>query len=363
MKKISCIIIVLFFNNILIHSQIRISENFISTYKKIPQERILINFNSNLLISGEQFLYKVYCINSETNKLNSISKIAYIELIGSDKTVILKYKIRLSSGIGFGDFIIPTTIPSGNYKLIGYTQWMRNGGDTNFFQRDISIINPFNNKQIHNIGSKPKLLSIRNKISNSLNNSEHLSLEFNNHNFTKREKVTFKINSLKKELSYGNYSISVRKIDEIDKPIQFSTNASQKTTLISEINSDRIFPPEHMGELITGEVLLKKSKLQAQNIKVALSIPGKQFILKITNTNKYGIFYFDLDEEYKAQNAIIQVLGEERKKYEIKLHQKASFKYDHLIFDDFKISSKTKNWLIQKNIYNQIETKWQQLII
>lgn len=53
----------------------------------------------------------------------------------------------MESGIGYGDFIIPVSVNSGNYKLIAYTQWMKNEGIDSFFASDISIINPFQGNQ------------------------------------------------------------------------------------------------------------------------------------------------------------------------------------------------------------------------
>ena len=130
--------------NSLLYSQTKILNNDISFYRDVPQEKLFVHINTSFLLTGEHLYYKAYCINTKTNKLSDLSKIAYVELISSDKTQIFKHKIKLESGHGQGDFFIPKSILSGNYKLIAYTQWMRNSGAKFFFQNDISIINPFN---------------------------------------------------------------------------------------------------------------------------------------------------------------------------------------------------------------------------
>lgn len=370
MKKIIFTLIILFLNNLFAHCQISIGENNIEVFNKLPQEKIFVHYNSSLFLSGEQLLYKVYCINSETNNLSDLSKIAYIQLVGEDSKVIFNHKIRLESGMGNGDFLLPTSVASGNYKLIALTQWMRNGGETNFFQSNISIINPFheNQKPILNPNlftnssqttSTPKKFTSINKS----RVSDPIELKLNSKTFTNREKVSLKINRLKNELSYGNYSISVRKLEGINKPHQFSSKTytslfAGNPTTKSVLNSNSVYVPEHNGELITGKVSFKDTFLPASNIKIALSIPGKSFIFKISITNKFGIFYFDLDEEYEGRNAIIQVMGNEKENYTIELHEQASFNYENLVFNKFRITPKDENWILQRSIYNQIENAY-----
>ncbi|WP_420600904.1 hypothetical protein [Flagellimonas sp.] len=119
------------------------NSNELEGYRSIPQEHIHIHINDTFLLTGEYLYYKVYCLEAERSTPSSISKIAYVELVGSDGKVVFKHKIKLSSGLGQGDFFIPTTVPSGSYKLIGYTQWMRNMGQETFFNADIAIVNPY----------------------------------------------------------------------------------------------------------------------------------------------------------------------------------------------------------------------------
>ncbi len=72
----------------------------------IPQENVFLHFNTSLLVSGESIYYKIYCLNGKTEKLSTLSKMAYVELIDSDYKSIFKHKIKLEDGVGFGDFFI-----------------------------------------------------------------------------------------------------------------------------------------------------------------------------------------------------------------------------------------------------------------
>ena len=119
------------------------NENQVARYKTIPQERIFTHINTSLFLTGEYLYYKVYCINNKTVHLSDLSKIGYVELIGETGEQLFKHKIKLENGLGNGDFFIPVTAQTGSYKLLAYTNWMKNEGVGLFFQADIHILNPY----------------------------------------------------------------------------------------------------------------------------------------------------------------------------------------------------------------------------
>ena len=109
----------------------------------IPQEKTYIHTNTNLLLAGEYLYYKIYCLNENTGAYSEISKLAYVELVGSNKNIVFKHKLRLENGNAQGDFFIPSSILTGNYKLIAYTNWTKNKSYNSFYEHDIYILNPF----------------------------------------------------------------------------------------------------------------------------------------------------------------------------------------------------------------------------
>lgn len=350
------------------YSQIILKSDDIAAYKNIPQEKIFVHHNTTFLLTGEYLYYKIYCINANTNILSDLSKIAYVELVGTDKLSVFKHKIKLNNGLGQGDFLIPTKIPSGNYKLVAYTQWMKNSEQNQFFQSDISIINPFQENQ-SSILEKNQPVTIQNlnhKIENTTNNNissnsegnNYLDINLNANSFKNREKVVLTIKSLKNNLSDGNYSISVRKIDTLQISKRPTTN--NYMSLYHQISSNlksntSIYLPELRGELISGKLFYKDTKLAASNTKVALSIQGKQSIFKIATTNDSGVFYFNVKEEYDNPYAIIQVINNEKNNFNIIVDGHSSINYENLDFYNFKITPETKDYILKRSIYNQIE--------
>lgn len=117
-------------------------------------EYISTHTNTTVLVAGESLLFKIYCVNQSSNTLSQLSKVAYFELVDSDRKTIVQNKILLENGTGQGDYFIPTTIASGNYKLIAYTALMLNNDSLNFSQTDFIIVNPFEKNLASNSENK-----------------------------------------------------------------------------------------------------------------------------------------------------------------------------------------------------------------
>jgi len=102
------------------------TESEVTNFESLPTESVFIHFNSSVLLVGEYLYYKLYCLNTDKDQFSSLSKLGYVEMISQTGEVVFKHKIVLKDGLGYGDFFIPTTVNSGSFKLIGYTNWMRN---------------------------------------------------------------------------------------------------------------------------------------------------------------------------------------------------------------------------------------------
>jgi len=246
---------------------------------------------------------------------------------------------------------------------------MRNEGNNYFYQEDISIVNPFKENQkavlkveesrkvISNIYNKQKIKEVISKYK-----SDFLELRLTTNNFKKREKVSLKIHSLKNENSFGEYSISIRKIDTFNtlsrKTATTYSFLYPKKQLTSQVNKGSVFLPELKGELLSGKVLLKETQKPAVNIKVTLSIPENRYVLKFATTNNLGEFNFNLEMEYESSNVVIQVLGDNRRKYELLLSKQLPLNYDKLTFTNYNLESIPKDLLLEYSIQNQIENAY-----
>ncbi|NJY63130.1 hypothetical protein HC174_10220 [Salinimicrobium sp. CDJ15-81-2] len=329
--------------------------------KTIEEEKPYIHYNSSLLFAGEYLYYKFYNLSSKTENLSDLSQVAYLELIGEDGNYIFKHKILLSNGEGQGDFFIPTDVPSGKYKLIGYTNWMRNRGT--FFAGNIAVINPYRGDQSA-FHKAPKNDSLSQKTSEKFSSTSGafsaqteklIEIDLQKTNFGKRERVVLDLEEVP-----GNYSLSVRIKDTIAIPAKSTAVNFQDNINLRNKKNDSVYLPELRGNLLSGRIIPKASEanLRLAGKKVAFSIPGENYIFKIATTDKQGRFYVNLDEQYANPDALMQIIGESSEHFDIKPDPAPKMELPALNFEDFFISPDLEDWIIDRSVYNQIENAY-----
>jgi len=108
------------------------------------QEKIFLHTDKTFFLSGETLWFKIYNVDAATN-YPGISVVAYVELLNKEQSPVLQIRVQLKEGMGAGSFILPSTLPSGNYHLRCYTSWMKNFTPSAFFHQQITIVNTFTN--------------------------------------------------------------------------------------------------------------------------------------------------------------------------------------------------------------------------
>ncbi|TXE06241.1 hypothetical protein FUA26_14810 [Seonamhaeicola algicola] len=312
---------------------------------EIPNEEISVVINTNVLLAGETLNYKLFCLVNKHNALSSLSKVAYVELYSSKNNSIFSHKIKLEKGMGSGDFFVSPTVETGHYKLITYTQWMKNS-DNQFSETDIYIINPFNNSSFIGLNSNKTKLGL---LANShLNNKKSDVLKLDAQTYATRKKVTLKVTDL-----IGNFTLSVRKANNIS--IEASEVNSKSKRIFA--NSKGFVLPEIRGEIISG-VVYDNLGNTAANKKIALSIPGENYIYKNVVTDSLGNFLFNIHENYLNTQVYFQVIGDSLLNYSFKIHNKNASKPKDLIFKNLQFNAELKDWIITQSINNQIENAY-----
>ena len=331
-------------------------------FNNIPLEEVYVHYNTSLLFTGEYLYYKVYCLDTHTKNRSSISKMGYVEMVDEDGKQVFKHKVRLENGYGQGDFFLPPSVTSGNYKLLGYTQWMTNGEKDHFFHQDISVVNPYQENQdsilVKIDDENAPASETTQAAANSKIESTVLSIELPSNSYGKRGLVAIKLSGLNGESSFGDYSVSVRKLDEIGNSSSKMNAVDYKglyknRTTDQNLAGKRIALPELRGELISGQVTINEAP--AANIDVAFSVPGRDYLFMVTNTNSEGLFYINLSKEYDQENAYAQVLNAASSTYEIKFIESPSVGVKGLDFHSFKITKAEKAAILERSIYNQVE--------
>ena len=335
-------------------------------------ENIFVHLNNTTLIAGETLHCKLYCTNPGNNALSKISKIAYVDLINGDSQVIFTNKIYLDNGKGQGDFFIPTTIETGNYKLIAYTKWMLNKNDFKTSKTDVLLINPYLagkkstvNKDLNSQNKETKALGSESVTENQIKDKT-FAIALDKNTFQERELVLLKIKSLTPEINKGSFSISVKKIDNLPAKKQMNAaefvkfNSTNEVT--NRINDSIKFLPELRGEIISGTITNSKDPKQVNHKSVALSIPGKEFAFKIVQTNQLGRFNFILDKNPNYSNVVVQVLENDKNDYKIEIDKNTGYNLSDLkTNDELFLTSDYKDAIEQRSIANQIENSYYSL--
>jgi len=331
------------------------------------QESVFVHYNSSFYLVGEYMFYRVYCLNAETKKLSQVSKIAYLELIADSGQRVFRQKISLKNGVGQGDFFLPVSTASGNYKLVAYTKWMYNWGQDIFFKGDITIVNPYSNNQkaflnIDTTTNEAQNESVVNMSSSEPSKSyeDHMRLILSKKIYGKREAVNIQIQGRNfKEVPPGEYSLSVRKYDTIFPEFRKTTIAHMSSTKVSSPIDGDFFLPELRGELISGKVVATDPNKPVSKLNLAFSIPGEDYQLKITRTDTSGKFYFNIDRPYQSEEAMIQILDEKNDGYSIKIDDSSS-RVDPTGFEfkTFKIIPEMNDLILKRSIQNQIENAY-----
>ncbi len=339
------------------------------TLTKSTNESIFIHLNTTSCIVGETLHCKLYCVNPATNTATKISKIAYATLIDNKNKVIFTNKIYLDEGQGQGDFFLPTTLETGNYKLVVYTNWMLNKIDLKTTTTNLLLINPYLSS---NESSTPKDFVSQTKsektvdketaLANTVTNKTFV-LKLNKNKFQQREAVLLKIKSLSSENSKGSFSISVKKIDNLPSNKQITASEFVKLNTSKElgnsINDSITSLPELRGEMISGRIINNKDPKKVSNKNVALSLPGTPFAFKIVRTNPSGRFNFILDKSPNYTNAVFQVFESDKSDYTIEIDKNSKYNFSELkTANNLYVTADNKNDIEQRSIANQIENAY-----
>ncbi len=308
-------------------------------------EKIYVHVNTSMPFVGEYLYYKINCLKAGSNEYSDISKTAYLDLIDKNHKAVYSQMIDLKDGKGYGDFFIPADIGSGNYKLIVYTNWMKNNLEHKFFEQDIFIINPYTSAQAE--VRKDSIHYTKPVIKNNSN------IKLSKSQFHNREKVEVHLQNPDK----GEYSVSIRQIDSLPHPAVISSTDFINSTGNSFQGGTKTYAlPDLRGKLLSGKISSKDNS-SVSNKNLALSVPGEDYFLRLAITDQGGNFYINIDENYVEQDALIQVLNGNGK-YEINIKENDLPDISGLEFKDYGIDFRSEQWIKDRSVYNQIENAY-----
>lgn len=325
--------------------------------KDVPQEVIYVNHTGPVVFTGEYLHYALHCFNTQTRRTSRISAVAYVALIGQDGQTVFEHKLHLERGTSHGDYFLPTDLETGTYKLVAYTQWMKNSGLKQLFQDDIAVINPYRIPT----GSAQESEGPR-QTSGAVNKDSstvHIALEA--YRLGTRQKGVLQLRNYKQQLGKGTYSVWIKRKEAI--PFHRSKTATawvaqyqQADKRIPQSIGDSLYLPEQRGELIFGSVRDAQGN-PVSGERVFLSIPGEEFVLKFATTDDNGNFYSYVRERYKDDRVILQARDESRD-LSLSLGSVGSISYGDFQYAPLQLQEDVQEVLVNRSIRNQIENQF-----
>ena len=104
-----------------------------------PQEKVYLHLDNTSYFLGESIWFKAYVTQTDTTVEKELSRVLHVELLNPEGDVVQHRKVRLSDGMGHGDFSLTGTLASGYYEIRAYTRYMRNWDEACCFSRVIPV--------------------------------------------------------------------------------------------------------------------------------------------------------------------------------------------------------------------------------
>ncbi|WP_343671670.1 MG2 domain-containing protein [Chitinophaga sp.] len=118
--------------------------------KRFPQEKVYLQVDKDYYGAGETIWFKAYVLLQGQPSLSATN--LYVELIDKSGKIVQKKLISLGGATGSGAFVVPETMPAGQYQIRAYTAWMLNFDPEFLYYKDIEI---FDSAHPGQLPSKP----------------------------------------------------------------------------------------------------------------------------------------------------------------------------------------------------------------
>lgn len=250
------------------------------------QERVYLQTDKQLYLAGELLWMKLYTTDID-GKLTSLSKIGYVELV-HDSIPEVQVKLDIQNGTGAGWMELPTMLPTGYYRMIAYTRYMRNEEESVFFEKIIGIFNPFNQNDLPH-DNEPKIELSYNFAEKNL---QSVDVSADKPTYKKRNNGELRI----KGLSSENISLGIS-IAGMDPVLETNITVDGWKKKLAEKNSSftgERFLPEYEGAIIDGVLIDLETKNPSVDRMVVnlLSFPGPEIQLFAGQADENGNVFF-----------------------------------------------------------------------
>ena len=282
-------------------------------------ERLYLSTDKECYLAGEDIWISAFCYDAANGTPSPVSAVAYLELQNLSASPV-QSKIALNNGRGSGSIHLPVSLPTGIYRLTGYTRYMHSESEQNFHSGFITVYNPLTSLRSDNVrtrGGDDSLKSVAVSQDNTTGWAFSLSTDKKNYRPGENVRIMFR-NPLPENISA---SISVSRLDDLNyyrNPSIVETVDSTRNETLQPFLLDKV---DYSGEIIRGHVV-DENNVPVTNVESFgsyISIAGKDiqyFTGEIRDSGKVRFFTSNL---YGDGTLVSYVPSFNHKKYHLVL--------------------------------------------
>lgn len=105
----------------------------------LPEDRVYLHFDKPFYEPGDDIWFSAYVRDGQTLKPSTKSDIVHVEFLNPKGGVEKTINVVAKNGVAAGDFELDKEALGGMYKIRAYTNWMKNEGDDNTFEKEVQV--------------------------------------------------------------------------------------------------------------------------------------------------------------------------------------------------------------------------------
>ena len=268
------------------------------------QEKVYLHTDKSYYYPGDAIWFKGYLMYRHPHLADSMSAALYVDLISPEHKILETKIFRIDSGRVRGDLFLPGSLPSGNYYLRAYTNWMRNYNDNDIFIKPLPILGFYDNVDFEN--QTPE---------ETLNSAIQIEIIPNKEMYLTRDSVLMTI-SVKDEFDnpiQADLSISVTDIQSVvplsqeTGIIKFFSNPDSASNVVQK---EKAFQVEH-GISLSGQFKTDKGKPKKTKLTI---VQGNLDDMANLDTDDQGQFWISGFHFFDSAEFAFRGTDEKRRK-------------------------------------------------
>ncbi|HYI78139.1 MAG TPA: carboxypeptidase-like regulatory domain-containing protein, partial [Chryseolinea sp.] len=268
------------------------------------QEKVYLHTDKSYYYPGDAIWFKGYLMYRYPHLADSMSAPLYVDLISPEHKILETKIFRIDSGRVNGDLFLPGSLPSGNYYLRAYTNWMRNYDDNDIYIKPLPILGFYDNVDFaHETPGE------------TLNSPVQVEIIPNKEMYSTRDSIVITL-SVKDEFDnpiQADLSISVTDVQSV-VPLSQETDIlkffSNPDSASNVVRKEKTFQVEH-GISLSGQFKTDKGKPKKTKLTI---VQGNLDDMANLDTDEQGQFWISGFHFFDSTEFAFRGTDEKRRK-------------------------------------------------